>query len=50
MHRTRVLLEDEQYEHLKEQSARTGRSIGKLIRKAMGGSYSGSQVPARRPT
>lgn len=35
MHRTQILLEDEQYELLKEESARTGRSIGELVRLAI---------------
>ncbi len=39
MHRTQILLEDEQYELLKAESARTGRSIGDLVRAAVGELY-----------
>lgn len=35
MHRTQILLEDEQYERLKAEAARTGRSIGELVRDAV---------------
>ncbi len=35
MHRTQILLEDEQYERLRDESARTGRSIGELVRLAI---------------
>lgn len=35
MHRTQVLLEEQQYRRLKEESARTGRSIGELVREAI---------------
>lgn len=35
MHRTQVLLERRQYERLKAESERTGRSIGALIRQAI---------------
>jgi hypothetical protein len=39
MHRTQILLEDEQYELLKSEAARTGRSIGDLVRAAVGEVY-----------
>jgi hypothetical protein len=39
MHRTQVLLEDEQYQRLKDESARTGRSIGDLVRSAVDDKY-----------
>jgi len=35
MHRTQVLLEEESYARLREESARTGRSIGDLVREAV---------------
>ncbi|MGF1663799.1 MAG: ribbon-helix-helix protein, CopG family [Kineosporiaceae bacterium] len=35
MHRTQILLEDAQYERLKDEAARTGRSIGDLVRTAV---------------
>jgi len=35
MHRTQVLLEEESYARLREESARTGRSIGDLVRGAV---------------
>ncbi|HEX6754803.1 MAG TPA: ribbon-helix-helix protein, CopG family [Mycobacteriales bacterium] len=39
MHRTQILLEDDQYERLKTESARTGKSIGELIRAAVTDKY-----------
>ncbi len=39
MHRTQILLEDEQYELLKTESARTGKSIGELVRTAVDDKY-----------
>ena len=39
MHRTQILLEDEQYERLKRESARTGKSIGELVRTAVDKHY-----------
>jgi hypothetical protein len=39
MHRTQILLEDEQYQRLKQESARTGRSIGDLVRAAVDDKY-----------
>ena len=39
MHRTEVLLEEHQYRQLKEESARTGRSIGDLVRDAVSARY-----------
>lgn len=46
MHRTQVLLEGEQYEQLKAESARSGRSIGELIRAAVDRAY--RRDPAER--
>lgn len=39
MHRTQILLEDEQYARLKHESARTGKSIGELVRTAVDDKY-----------
>jgi hypothetical protein len=39
MHRTQILLEDEQYELLRSESARTGKSIGELVRTAVQDKY-----------
>lgn len=39
MHRTQILLEDEQYEMLRTESARSGKSIGELVRTALEGQY-----------
>ena len=39
MHRTQILLEDEQYELLRKESARTGKSIGELVRTALNDKY-----------
>lgn len=39
MHRTQILLEDEQYQLLKKESARTGKSIGDLVRTAVDDKY-----------
>ena len=39
MHRTQILLEDEQYERLRAESARTGKSIGELVRTAVDKQY-----------
>jgi hypothetical protein len=39
MHRTQILLEDEQYELLRKESARTGKSIGELVRTAVDKHY-----------
>lgn len=35
MHRTQILLEDEQYEQLKLRSATSGQAIGALVRHAV---------------
>jgi hypothetical protein len=35
MHRTQILLDDDQYARLKSESARTGRSIADLVREAV---------------
>ena len=40
MHRTQILLEDQQYALLKSESARTGKSIGELVRTAVENTYS----------
>lgn len=39
MHRTQIMLADEQYEELERESARTGRSIGDLVRNAVDDRY-----------
>jgi hypothetical protein len=39
MHRTQVLLEQEQYDRLKGEAERTGVSIGHLIRQAVAEKY-----------
>jgi hypothetical protein len=39
MHRTQILLEEEQYELLRKESARTGKSIGELVRTAVDDKY-----------
>jgi hypothetical protein len=39
MHRTQILLEDEQYQLLKAEAARTGKSIGELVRTAVQDKY-----------
>jgi hypothetical protein len=39
VHRTQILLEDDQYERLKTESARTGKSIGELVRTAVARQY-----------
>lgn len=36
MHRTQILFEEEQYRRLKEVSEETGRSIGAIVRTAVG--------------
>ena len=35
MHRTQILLEDEQYERLREQSEASGTGIGELVRRVV---------------
>jgi hypothetical protein len=35
MHRTQILIEEDQYERLKGEADRTGRSIGDLVREAI---------------
>ena len=47
MHRTQILLEVEQYELLKRESVRTGRSIGELVRSAVDEQYSDADRRAR---
>lgn len=44
MHRTQILLEDAQYQRLREESARTGRSIGELVRVAVERLYRSSRA------
>lgn len=46
MHRTQILLEDDQYERLKAESVRTGRSIGELVRAAVADKYHDRQREA----
>lgn len=43
MHRTQILLEDDQYDRLKAESARTGRSLGELVRAAVEEAYGREQ-------
>jgi predicted DNA-binding protein len=43
MHRTQILLEDEQYERLKAESERSGRSLGALVRTAVDEVYGDRQ-------
>jgi hypothetical protein len=43
MHRTQILLEENQYQRLKRESASTGRSIGDLVRKAIDEKYNSKQ-------
>lgn len=47
MHRTQILLEDEQYELLKRESARSGKSIGELVRTAVSDKYGEAERRAR---
>lgn len=47
MHRTQILLEDEQYERLKLRSATTGRGIGDLVRRAVDQVYGESSTDDR---
>jgi hypothetical protein len=39
MHRTQIMLTDGQYSRLKDESARTGRSLAELIRNALDERY-----------
>lgn len=39
MHRTQISLTDAQYDRLREESARTGRSLAELIRRALDEHY-----------
>jgi hypothetical protein len=43
MHRTQILLEENQYQRLKRESASTGRSIGDLVREAIDEKYNSKQ-------
>lgn len=43
-HRTQVVLTDELYGVLREESARTGASIGELVRQAVAGRYARRRV------
>ena len=38
-HRTQIILTDDQYARLKDESSRTGVTLGELIRRAIDGSY-----------
>lgn len=48
MHRTQILLEDDQYRRLKSESDRTGRSIGELVREAVNERFQGGSDRAWR--
>lgn len=39
MHRTQILLEEHQYERLRAEARRTGRSMGELVRAAVDVTY-----------
>jgi hypothetical protein len=47
MHRTQILLEDEQYERLKRRSRNTGTAIGELVRRAIDAMYGAQDVSDR---
>ena len=47
MHRTQILLEDQQYERLKVRSKRTGTAIGELVRRAVDAMYGTAEVEDR---
>lgn len=47
MHRTQILLEDEQYERLKLRSATSGQPIGELVRQAVDKAYGEPTVDDR---
>ena len=46
-HRTQVTLEDEQYERLRAESARTGLGLAELVRRALDETYGSSTVVER---
>lgn len=47
MHRTQITLTDAQYARLKEDSARSGRSLAELVRRALDDSFDGGSVADR---
>ena len=47
-HRTQVVLGDEQYELLKQESARTGLGLGELVRRAVDRAYGRGSLEDRR--
>lgn len=47
-HRTQITLEDEQYERLRAESARTGLGLAELVRRAVDETYGSSTVAERR--
>lgn len=47
MHRTQILLQDDQYERLRQQSAVSGTAIGELIRRAVDQVYGSMPVRDR---
>ena len=47
MHRTQILLEDEQYERLRRRSRTTGTAIGELVRRAVDAMYGAQDVSDR---
>jgi phage-related minor tail protein len=47
MHRTQILLEDEQYARLKAESERSGRSLGDLVRTAVDEVYGDDRAALR---
>jgi hypothetical protein len=48
MHRTQVLLEEQQYRLLKAEAERTGASIGELVRRAVEQAYGQGRQEALR--
>lgn len=46
-HRTQITLEDEQYERLRAESARTGLGLAELVRRALDETYGSSTVVER---
>ena len=47
MHRTQILLEDEQYERLRLRARRSGKAIGELVRRAVDEVYGAVPVADR---
>lgn len=48
MHRTQIMLTEEQYQRLKRESERSGRSIADLVRSAIDEVFSARRQRARR--